>query len=441
LKVLHVPYTFHPDPSGGVEVYVETLIQELAKQAVEGVVAAPGSREASYRWDGIAVRRHVPPPALSIEDLYDLDRHGAGRAFESILEQERPDILHLHALARGASAAAVRVARCQGIATVFTFHTPTVSCQRGMLLRWGQTPCPGLLDPATCASCALHGLGMGRLEARLTARAQPLGRLAGALGLQGGPWTALRMPQLVESRQQALRSLLAEVDQVVVVSKWASELLRRNRLAQDRVSLSRHGLREFRDSVDRSRTGSELRVAFLGRLHPAKGPDFLIRALARVPGAAIQLHLYGAFSEESSRRFQEELAELVAADSRVELRPPVANQAVRRLLAGYDLLAVPSQGFETGPLVVLEAFAAGRPVIGSSVGGIAELVSDGVDGMLVPPRSIEAWAQALDRLAQNRPLVERLRSGVKPPRSAADMAADMIAVYERALRARSLPKQ
>ena len=53
-------------------------------------------------------------------------------------------------------------------------------------------------------------------------------------------------------------------------------------------------------------------------------------------------------------------------------------------LSRIDVLAVPSQWLETGPLVVLEAFAAGTPVIGSDLGGIRELVSDGRDGLLVP---------------------------------------------------------
>ncbi len=53
-------------------------------------------------------------------------------------------------------------------------------------------------------------------------------------------------------------------------------------------------------------------------------------------------------------------------------------------LASYDATVVPSQWLETGPLIVLESFAAGTPVIGSNLGGVAELVSHDRDGWLVP---------------------------------------------------------
>ena len=99
-------------------------------------------------------------------------------------------------------------------------------------------------------------------------------------------------------------------------------------------------------------------------------------------------------------------------------------------LAQHDVLAVPSQCLETGPLVVLEAFAAGTPVIGANLGGIAELVTDGVDGLLVEPA---AWATTLQRCATDRDLLPRLRAGIRPPRTMATVADEMLALYETAL--------
>jgi glycosyltransferase involved in cell wall biosynthesis len=100
-------------------------------------------------------------------------------------------------------------------------------------------------------------------------------------------------------------------------------------------------------------------------------------------------------------------------------------------LQEYDLLAVPSQLLETGPIVVLEAFAAGIPVAGSNLGGIAELVEHGVNGLLVDPASPESWAEALRRLSQDRDLLATLRSGIRPPRTMRDAAAELMAVYRQ----------
>ena len=86
---------------------------------------------------------------------------------------------------------------------------------------------------------------------------------------------------------------------------------------------------------------------------------------------------------------------------------------------------------ETGPLVVLEAFAAGVPVLGSDLGGIAELVRAGTDGVLAAPGSLAAWRDALARLAGDPAEVARLRAGVRPPRTMAAAAAEMEALYRR----------
>ena len=94
-----------------------------------------------------------------------------------------------------------------------------------------------------------------------------------------------------------------------------------------------------------------------------------------------------------------------------------------------DIIAVPSRCLETGPLVVLEAFAAGTPVLGSRLGGIAELVTDGIDGILVPSVRPVAWAKAISRLANCPAEVARLRVGIRKPRTIDTVASEMVEVY------------
>jgi glycosyltransferase involved in cell wall biosynthesis len=91
---------------------------------------------------------------------------------------------------------------------------------------------------------------------------------------------------------------------------------------------------------------------------------------------------------------------------------------------------------ETGPLVVLEAFRAGVPVIGSSLGGIHDLVRQDVDGWLVDPfGSVDAWSRVLARAASDERVIERWRANVHPPRSMTDVARETRAAYDAALAA------
>jgi glycosyltransferase involved in cell wall biosynthesis len=102
---------------------------------------------------------------------------------------------------------------------------------------------------------------------------------------------------------------------------------------------------------------------------------------------------------------------------------------VPTFLSKIDVLAVPSQWLETGPLVLLEAFAAGTPVIGSDLGGIGELVRHDENGILVPHDDVGAWTAAMTRLANDPALLDRLRQGMGSVRTMSDVGCDMAELY------------
>ena len=156
----------------------------------------------------------------------------------------------------------------------------------------------------------------------------------------------------------------------------------------------------------------------------------VLRAVEANRDMDLTLDVYGIAQGADGARYRDELLALSRSDSRVRFHPPVAPDRVVETLASYDATVVPSQWLETGPLTVLESFAAGTPEIGSDLGGIAELVTHDRDGWLVRYADTEAWALALRRVAADRTLLDRLRAGVRPPRSTDDVARDMVAVYE-----------
>jgi glycosyltransferase involved in cell wall biosynthesis len=123
-------------------------------------------------------------------------------------------------------------------------------------------------------------------------------------------------------------------------------------------------------------------------------------------------------------------------DPRVRLREALAPADVVATLSGFDALLVPSRLRETGPLVVLEAFAAGIPVIAASSGAIPERVRDGVDGLLFPSGDSAALAGILERFARDGSLRNALTRAVKPPRTIREVARETAALYERVVGSR-----
>jgi glycosyltransferase involved in cell wall biosynthesis len=249
------------------------------------------------------------------------------------------------------------------------------------------------------------------------------------------------MTELVQLRHAAFRALMNEVDHVIALCQWAKNLLLRNGVPEVKITVSPHGLPQMSADCDRHaetlpRTDGPLRIAYLGRLDATKGPDLLIRALQLLPEAPVALHLYGVVQGAAGAAYLQQLKVLAAGDPRIAFLPAVSSDHIVSLLQGYDLLAVPSRWLETGPLVVLEAFAAGIPVMGSNLGGIAELVEHEVNGLLVAPDSQDAWVQGLRKLCEDKNMLMRLRAGIRQPRSMGVVAEEMLGLYRSLLHAR-----
>lgn len=148
---------------------------------------------------------------------------------------------------------------------------------------------------------------------------------------------------------------------------------------------------------------------YVGALEPTKDVAGLARAwrsvAERLPEA--RLRLVGSGSQEALvRALAQELPESV------RWTPRLAAEEVAAALDASTLLVLPSRSEGLGR-VVLEAFMRRRPVVGTAVGGIADLVEDGVSGLLVPPGDAGALAHALVRILADRSLAERLAAGTE----------------------------
>jgi len=130
---------------------------------------------------------------------------------------------------------------------------------------------------------------------------------------------------------------------------------------------------------------------YAGRLAPEKGIATLIRAAAL---AGQKLVIAGTGPEENALR---DLARTVNAD--VMFAGYVSGENLHRLIGESKALVLPSEWYENAPISILEAYALGRPVIGSAIGGIPEMIKEGETGRIAKAGSPDDLAQALNELA------------------------------------------
>lgn len=190
---------------------------------------------------------------------------------------------------------------------------------------------------------------------------------------------------------------------------------------------------------DRVRNGEEFRIGTIGRIAPEKGQAEFLRAARILHGMAPQCRflICGAplFSNPEAMRYCAELEEL-AEDLPVEFAG--WTEDVDGVLATLDLLVVPSAPFEATPRVILEAFAAGVPVLSFDSGGIPEIVEYGVTGFVADNRSPRGLAFGMRALLQEP---HRLREAAEQARARASTTftleryrAQIIETIEAAMR-------
>jgi len=161
--------------------------------------------------------------------------------------------------------------------------------------------------------------------------------------------------------------------------------------------------------VKRKERQDDFVVGFVKHLEPKYGPEYLIRAMRRVvdkhPRARLLMVGSGSMREEL-----EALVDDLGLRSRVIFTGAIPHKDVPRTLAKMDILAMPSIHDAFG-VAALEAQAMEVPVVATRVGGIPEVVEDGMTGVLVEPRNVEQLAQAIIGLLEDPDL--RMEMGRK----------------------------
>jgi glycosyltransferase involved in cell wall biosynthesis len=286
---------------------------------------------------------------LPVSPLYGLGT----RRLRNLLRAERPDILHLHNPYPLLSPWVVRTAHEEGVPVIQTVHNYRQVCANGVYFRDGHvcTECRDRLLPIPAVT---HGCYRG-------SRAQSL-IMATALAAHRSTWRA--------------------VDGYVAPSTAIAEHLCGYGIEPRRITVKPNTVP---DPGPPTPPGDGF--VFLGRLVPEKGLVLLLNAWQRHPvGALGPLRIVGAGP----------LRPLVEAAGRADIVATgrLDRDGARASIANAGVVVVPSIWHDVQPTVILEALAAGRPVLGTALGGIPYAVGDG--GWTIPP-TVDALAAALPR--------------------------------------------
>lgn len=266
---------------------------------------------------------------------------GAAREVRRLVRDTGAEVAHCHNLFPELSPAVLRAAASAGARVVMTLHNYRLLCLPADLVR----------DGRICEDC------VGKAPWRGVAHACYRGSVAGSAVLA----TSLVLHRAVRS--------FASVSRFLAVSRFLRDKHVGAGMAAERVEYKPN----FAWPATR-REGPGRYFLYLGRLSPEKGCSTLLEAWRSVPAPLVVV---------GSGPMADELR--AAAPPNVEFRGPVPAADVPGILAGARALVFPSVWFEGQPRGILEAYAAGVPVVSSRIGGLPELVEEGVTGIHVRP--------------------------------------------------------
>jgi glycosyltransferase involved in cell wall biosynthesis len=327
------------------------------------------------------------------------------------IEHRRPDVLHVHNFLPLLSPAVHRTARASGVAVVQTLHNYRLVCPAGTLFRDGR-PCEDCLGRPVAWPAVVH-----------------------ACYRSSRPQSAVVAAMLATHR--VLGTWHDKVDLYLAVSGFLRDRIVAGGYPADRILVKGNFVPDPRllgQSSDANGEAAERSgMLFVGRLSLEKGIDRVVERWGAIPDAP-DLRVAGAGPLEPLVR------EAAARNARIRFVGRLEPQAVRHAMATSDALVFASRWYEGQPMTILEAFAAGLPVIAPRIGSIPELVEDGRTGILFDAEEPGALAEAVMRAMADpvrlRTMGTEARARYERFHTPAANYRQLLDAYERALRHR-----
>lgn len=395
------------DPRGGTERVLFDLEDGLRDRGHEvGIFACdhPGNRATSGPiW--LVPERNYENPSLrdrighAVGTLYD---QRARSLFRKALDEFEPDVVHLHNIYHQLSPSILDELYDRRLPAVMTVHDYKLVCPVYRLYRHGEI-CEECVGRDFPIDAVLHRCSRGSLA-------------ESALLAFESSWHRRRA-----SYPRALDAFLAP-------SQFLADKLVEGGLPAERVHVVRNAPRNVPAPAAPEALATEPTFLYAGRLSDEKGVDLLVRAAARCP--QVRLRIAGQGPQ------QDELREFAAGMDNVIFLGHLDQEQLERERAASWATLVPSRWYENAPLSVIESWWAGRAVLGSGHGGLAEMIGDGEAGRVVGA-NMDDWVEAFTSAAADREglvsLGERAREKAAREHAFDDLLDRVLQFYAEAI--------
>lgn len=344
--------------------------EEQVVEAEKRLMEKAGIEVTQVIFDNAELRESRSPASdvqLAVSAIWS---RTAGRRVEDAIATARPQVVHVHNTFSAASPSVYAAAAGQGVPVIQTLHNYRFICPAATVFR----------DGHVCTDCV--------------GRSIPWPAVLHACVRGSHPQSAVAAATLTFHRARG--TFARDIRGYVALTSFQRDLMIDGGLPAERIRVIPNFLEPDPGTGSHNRRG----VLYAGRLAVEKGVPVLLQAASQEPGI---ITLIGSGPLRDS-------VQAAAASGDVGYSGPLAHEDVVDRLRRTIAVALPSVWFEGFPLVVLEAFATGSPVIASRIGSLAEMIEEGRTGLLAEPNDAADLAAKI-RWATNHP-AEMARMGL-----------------------------
>lgn len=410
-KILFVCHDFPPYRFAGAQLYAFHLAKQLIElgndvRVLYALNASDAKPKSARAYDLLEDRyENVPVYQLVVDDsaqdmrVHPQHAYSSPRIdsiFRDLLIRERFDAVHFHLLYR-LSSGLPSVTKELNIPSFATLHDYWLLCSMGHMIDTRGRECSGPESPGKCAACMTGFNPNVRQE----------------------PYV-----QFQRDRHEKLRRAFDDIDVVTSPSRFLAQIHEQYGMQGARVL----PLGWLPLNIDERRPLNPERIVFVfcGQIQYRKGLDVMLDAFEKLSRKNWELRVYGR--DYQPEYFKQILARLERHPS-MSYRGEFAPEDLPAIYAGADVALIPSRR-ENYPLTLQEALSAGMPVLASRVGGIPEIVRDGLDGYMFTNEKAGELRAILEDLLGDPEKIRRLHQTVRSPKTIAENALEVQRLYQ-----------
>jgi glycosyltransferase involved in cell wall biosynthesis len=439
MRILLITHFFPPHHNAGTENYTLGLAKSLRSKGHDVCVLCAeewGSGDSYWNgatdetYQGVPVKRvylnwvMAKDPNRVLYYSYEMKTW-----LSQLLEKEPFDIAHiLSAYSFGVGILeSVKAARIPLILTLMDFW---FLCPSVQLLRSDGELCDGLTTALQCQSCLMADSGVSQkitkfgispeLQLRLWG---PLSRLHILTKQRGFRGKLLNM----DERKQLLKNAIELPDLVLSHSRTVKEIFSLHTERKIEVLQNGHDLswlKTYKGKTPRDK----LSVGYVGQIISIKGVHVLVEAFKKANlGKKATLEIWGGLEKDPS--YVADLKALMEGEPSISLNGRFLHDDLAEVFSNIDILVIPSTWYENAPLVIQEAFATRTPVVATNLGGMAEMVSNEVSGLLFERGNVVDLAKQFQRLFTEPGLLERLKAGAPKVKTIEEEVDELEKIY------------